>query len=348
MYVTARDAVGNAASASGRSGYDGRECAFSRGSLGLPASAWRDRYRHVVLRRLQPVRRADSSVRPRCCPPTHSDRPNTHTIPRSPKTGTTWSSMVRSRVCSGVWRRATQKNAPLEQVAGGDSSLPSVSADGRYVSFTTNEGSSLPMTTDGEMHLGVREAPGVYVRDMERRAHMRTPPGAFTLASAKNHSALSLRLFISRRRAPNSWKSTRRASAPQPSGRSAITADGRTVAFVTTAWSDLAGARKHRRCRSRSATWTVPKPQLVSVRYDPETGKVGGRTRRRGNRNLCRRKKGSTGPFGRKAARPNSAPKRSGRRTAYSTPQIAGAVDQRGRKLLSHGSAARSGNRRAC
>src|ERR1700760_3138718 len=44
----------------------------------------------------------------------------------------------------GVWRREARAGANFEQVAGGAATLPSVSADGRYVSFTTNEGASLP------------------------------------------------------------------------------------------------------------------------------------------------------------------------------------------------------------
>src|SRR5262249_42104656 len=91
----------------------------------------------------------------------------------------------------GVWRRSTSAGATFEQVAGGDATLPSVSADGRYVSFTTNEGASLAALTNGQIPTGaqVTEAPGVYVRDM---ALAPGEPGAFTLASAKDHSAQSL------------------------------------------------------------------------------------------------------------------------------------------------------------
>ena len=70
----------------------------------------------------------------------------------------------------GIWRRATTPGAVFEQVAGGDATLPSISADGRYVSFTTNEGARLAAITDGAAHgAPVREAPGVYLRDMARQ-----------------------------------------------------------------------------------------------------------------------------------------------------------------------------------
>ena len=47
---------------------------------------------------------------------------------------------------SGVWRRDLDSGA-LEQVAGGDAEMPSISADGQEISFTTNEGASLPAIT---------------------------------------------------------------------------------------------------------------------------------------------------------------------------------------------------------
>ena len=139
----------------------------------------------------------------------------------------------------GVWRRETRSGAALEQVAGGDASLPSVSADGRYVSFTTNEGASLPASTDGEMQVGGQnlEAPGVYVRDMDIAP---SEPGAFTLASAKDHSAQSL-TYSFPGASPEQQEVDETRFGATATGRSAITADGRTVAFVTTAESDLAG-----------------------------------------------------------------------------------------------------------
>ncbi|HXD55077.1 MAG TPA: hypothetical protein VN618_10025 [Solirubrobacteraceae bacterium] len=169
----------------------------------------------------------------------------------------------------GVWRRAAAPGSPLEQVAGGDATLPSLSADGRYVSFTSNEGASLPAITDGALHAGTaREAPQVYVRDMERASG---EAGAFTLVSAKNHSSEALSYEF-----PGASEAEAEGKAPHygavAAGRGAITADGRTVVFVTTAQSDLAGpgtppmqvAVRH---------LDSEETQLVSVRFDPATGR---------------------------------------------------------------------------
>jgi hypothetical protein len=170
----------------------------------------------------------------------------------------------------GVWRRETRPGAGFEQVAGGDATLPSVSADGRYVSFTTNEGASLPAITDGQIPEGepVREAPSVYVRDMDAQG---TEPGAFTLVSAKNHSTQSLTYEF-----PGADEEEEegdiRTLGSAAAGRSAITADGRTVAFVTTAQSDLAGPGTppmQVAVRHLDTDETV----LVSARYDQATGR---------------------------------------------------------------------------
>lgn len=172
---------------------------------------------------------------------------------------------------TGVWRRETRPGALFEQVAGGDATLPSVSADGRYVSFTTNEGASLPAITDGQIHSGtpVREAPGVYVRDMSVGA---AEPGAFTIASAKDHSTQSLAYEF-----PGASEGQLQTDIPQwgatATGRSAISADGRDVAFVTTAWSDLAGPHTPP-LQVAVRHLDTEETQLVSVRFDPATGKA--------------------------------------------------------------------------
>ena len=136
----------------------------------------------------------------------------------------------------GVWRRDLQTGV-LQQVAAGDAELPSLSADGRYVSFTTNEGASLPETTyslTGErpsVLVGPREAVNVYVRDMAREP---TEAAAFVLASAANGPGQPPQPLIYQ--TPEATKYGAVAV-----GRSAISANGQEVAFVTTAVSDLAG-----------------------------------------------------------------------------------------------------------
>jgi hypothetical protein len=124
---------------------------------------------------------------------------------------------------TGVWRRDLATGA-VEQVAGGDAELPSISEDGRYISFTTTQ------ALTPEDH---NKGPDVYVRDMEPQ------PGEpqYTLVSAVNGSAEGL-----------TYKYTGSSTAFEEenygslaSGRSALSADGREVAFVTSAVSNLAG-----------------------------------------------------------------------------------------------------------
>ncbi len=178
----------------------------------------------------------------------------------------------------GVWRRATSPGSSFEQVAGGDATLPSVSADGQYVSFTTNEGARLPAITDGQSHSGLPavEAPGVYVRNMDIAADQ--PCGeplreecAFTLASAKDHSAQSLAYeFPGAGEEELKFDTTHYGATA--AGRSAITADGSEVAFVTTAQSDLAGtATPPLQVAVRNLG--TRETSLVSVRFDPATGR---------------------------------------------------------------------------
>lgn len=137
---------------------------------------------------------------------------------------------------TGVWRRDLQTGA-LQQVAGGDAELPSLSADGRYVSFTTNEGASLPEITYGlsgaapSASAGAREAVNVYVRDMSLAPRA---DGAFVLASAADGPGEPVKPLLYQSSEPTKFG----ASAI---GRSAISADGQEVAFVTTAISNLAG-----------------------------------------------------------------------------------------------------------
>lgn len=133
---------------------------------------------------------------------------------------------------TGVWRRDLLTGA-VQQVAGGDAELPSISQDGQRISFTTNEGRSLPRITrtlSGEPPVagaGEREAVDVYVRDMGRGPE---EEGAFLVASAPDGSA-----------EPLSYAGSSTILGATAAGRSAISADGNEVAFVTTAVSNLAG-----------------------------------------------------------------------------------------------------------
>jgi hypothetical protein len=133
---------------------------------------------------------------------------------------------------TGVWRRDLQSGA-VEEVAAGDAERPSISADGRYISFTTTA-----RLTGGDQN----EGPDVYVRDMEVPSIQPCagpesgagPPCSFTLASALDGSEEALSYAAS---------VEPRAYGALASGRTALSADGREVVFVTTAISDLVGPR---------------------------------------------------------------------------------------------------------
>jgi hypothetical protein len=156
---------------------------------------------------------------------------------------------------TGVWRRDLLTGA-LEQVAGGDAEMPSISANGQYLSFTTNEGTSLPAITDEQPDEAPKqEAVNVYVRNM---ALAPGEAGAFTVVSAANGSS-----------EPLDYHGASTSMGASAAGRSAISADGNEVAFVTTAVSNLVAYPKlEEEERNRGET---PQPHTpagqVAVRY---------------------------------------------------------------------------------
>jgi hypothetical protein len=136
---------------------------------------------------------------------------------------------------SGVFRRDLA-TGQVETVAEAGAALPSISADGRYVSFTTT--ARLDEAND------TNAAPDVYVRDMANtdsrpcRAEREeaSEPCAFALASAVDGSQEGLSYTYS---GDPTTEEPRYGSLA--AGRSALSADGRIVAFVTTAGSNLSG-----------------------------------------------------------------------------------------------------------
>jgi WD40-like Beta Propeller Repeat len=130
---------------------------------------------------------------------------------------------------TGVWRRENRPEGNLVQVAGGDAELPSISENGQFVSFTTNEGAHLEEVTDGlpDPEHFTHEAPNVYVRNMQVAPG---EGGAFTLASPLSYEYSG-----------GSPEEEREHLGSEAAGRSAISADGNKVVFVTTAASDLDG-----------------------------------------------------------------------------------------------------------
>jgi hypothetical protein len=183
---------------------------------------------------------------------------------------------------SGVWRRNLQTNE-VQPVAVGavvpgsepesceqpacDAKLPSISENGQFISFTT----TAPLDPEDDKN----SAPDVYVRNMDIPE---SQPGAYTLVSAVNGKAEGL-----------SYEGSS-GDGSVAAGRSAISAKGEKVAFVTTAVSNLAacepGAPPESACAANSSE--APKPntpalqvavrnrvtketQLVSEEYDPAT-----------------------------------------------------------------------------
>ncbi len=173
---------------------------------------------------------------------------------------------------SGVWRRDLASGS-VEKVAGGDAELPSISDNGRFVSFTTTV--ALAPVADTNI------APDVYVRDMdlgearqsegaceaEEIAQGATPAPAgacpYTLVSAADGKAHGLEYED---------ESNRYGSVA--SGRTAISADGQHVAFVTTAVSNLVNPLRLETPVMQVAVRDLQTrtTQLVSVRDAPSTG----------------------------------------------------------------------------
>lgn len=169
---------------------------------------------------------------------------------------------------SGVWRRDLQtgtvqavaaEDALDPALSAPDAELPSISADGRFVSFTTTAALDPVNDSNG--------APDVYVRDMNVEASL---PGAFTVASAADQSSQGLSYDF------GGQQSFGHGSLA--SGRTALSADGRRVAFITTAVSNLADATATDTPALQVAVRDLDteRTQLVSVEYDRATGAMTG------------------------------------------------------------------------
>jgi hypothetical protein len=182
---------------------------------------------------------------------------------------------------AGVWRRDLQTGevqpvAVGAQVPGSEaceqpacnSELPSISANGQFISFTTT--AQLDPVND------TNSSPDVYVRNM---AIPEMQPGAYTLVSTVNGKAEGLSYVDAG------------GLGSVAAGRTAISADGRQVAFVTTAPSNLdacqPGAPAEAACAAGSAeapalstpalqvgvrNLATGETRLVSEEYDPATG----------------------------------------------------------------------------
>jgi hypothetical protein len=184
----------------------------------------------------------------------------------------------------GVWRRdlqtgevqpvavgaeepGTERCVKIEEVpVPCSAALPSISENGQYVSFTT----TAPLAPANDRN----DQPDVYVRDMdvpesqpctEEEALHPQQPCAYTLVSAVNGKAEAL--------------SYEEEVNPNPelgsvaSGRSAMSANGQEVAFVTTAVSNLAGPGTPA-LQVAVRNLGSGETELVSTEYDPGTGQA--------------------------------------------------------------------------
>lgn len=178
---------------------------------------------------------------------------------------------------TGVWRKDLQTGT-IEPVAvgeqdtpAGDAELPSISENGQYISFTT----TARLDPANDTNVG----PDVYVRNMdvpesapcEEASLHPAQPCAFTLVSAVSGSTGGLTYEYAS--APGPQRETEEEDyGAMASGRSAITADGQSVVFVTTARSNLAGVgTPELEVAVRHLQTGVT--EVVSVEYDPATGR---------------------------------------------------------------------------
>jgi Tol biopolymer transport system component len=120
--------------------------------------------------------------------------------------------VFRKHLETGAVEAVAAGSAYVEKAPSADSSAPSISADGRYVSFTTRT----PLDPTDDLQASSSD---VYVADMT------DSPPSYELASAVNGSSAGLTYAG--------------AGGSLASGRVALSADGRRVVFFTTAVSDL-------------------------------------------------------------------------------------------------------------
>jgi len=159
----------------------------------------------------------------------------------------------------GIWRRDLATGA-MAMVAAGDATLPSISASGRYVSFTTGE-RLVPEDTNN--------SPDVYVRDMEPAAG----EPEYTLVSAVSGTDEGAKYTYTGGLHIYSPEQEETEFGSIASARSAISADGRYVAFVTTAQSNLlGGAEPTPALEVLVRDLATKETRLVSAEYSPGSG----------------------------------------------------------------------------
>lgn len=141
---------------------------------------------------------------------------------------------------TGIFRRDLA-SGEISLVVEGEALLPSISEEGRYISFTTAERLDEENDTNA--------APDVYVRDMDLAQNGPCPSEweqqreqcAFTLASAVNGSGEGLSYEYPAEEYDSGVAFNEEHYGSLASGRSALSANGSEVAFETTGASDLNG-----------------------------------------------------------------------------------------------------------
>jgi hypothetical protein len=182
---------------------------------------------------------------------------------------------------TGVWRRDLDTDA-VEQVAGGDAERPSISENGQYVSFTTDEGASLPEITHAQPDSAAtakHEAVNVYRRDMDVEPAATAAEEAARPAGERAFLAASV---PSGSEQPLSYENPGEGGGSYAVGRSAMSADGNEVAFVTATVSNLVAypaAEAEEREKGQTPPPRTPAGQVAVHSFDTDTTELVSRCR---------------------------------------------------------------------
>jgi len=158
----------------------------------------------------------------------------------------------------GIWRRDLTSEE-VARVAPAPAILPSISEDGQFVSFTT----SAPLIPS-EDHNG---GPDVYVRDMSKPF-----AESCTAQTVEEHECpYALVSTPSKKAEALTYENASPGRGALAAGRTAMSADGRYVAFVTTAESNLDGPHTPA-LQVAVHDMQSEATELVSAEIDPKTG----------------------------------------------------------------------------
>jgi hypothetical protein len=163
--------------------------------------------------------------------------------------------IYRRDLSSGEVAPVAIANAADPAISAPEAAAPSISADGRYIAFTST--ADLDPADEPTVDAG---CPQVYVRDMSvpwEQAE-ENPERAFTLASAVNGGSEALTYAPS---CPAGSASSLPIAGAQAAPSVALSADGRKVAFTVLSASNLAGE-----CTAAPLPTCATEPAQVAVR----------------------------------------------------------------------------------